>query len=102
MYIVGRWSSSFSERQAAEEAHAKETMKTWKRVVRIDGCCVETFCRVEVINDFCHMQSLFVAIPAVSYLTWKNFIGECQPLLQANARQLLCFPHIIHSVYSCM
>jgi len=43
--------ATFSEEKVAEETHAKSTMTTWKRI------------------------SLFVALPVVSYLTWKNVIA---------------------------
>lgn len=50
------------------------------------------------INLVSLLQSLFVAIPAVSYLTWKNFIGECQ---QTYTRQLPCSMCTIHCKYIC-
>ncbi|KAL5491043.1 hypothetical protein EMCRGX_G016258 [Ephydatia muelleri] len=48
-----RYASNYTESAAREEAHAASTMLTWKRI------------------------SLFVAVPVVGYLAWKNLIhGE--------------------------
>ncbi|XP_003385305.1 PREDICTED: uncharacterized protein LOC100634602 [Amphimedon queenslandica] len=50
--LVRRFFSAYSKRVEEEQVHAGQVMKLWKRI------------------------SLFVAIPAVSYLTWKLIITE--------------------------
>lgn len=71
-----RHASKYAESITREEAHAASTMVTWKKIVsRSKGPLVALDMSVALA------QSLFVAIPVVGYLTWKNLIRECRIFL---------------------